>query len=92
MSDPYDALAPHYRDYSGRKTNYLNAVDDFILRHVDHPPLAPMRFGNASRSNCLIALPEFRLFRTWQANWRRMAGYFLMRRTVTIARLANNFV
>jgi 2-polyprenyl-3-methyl-5-hydroxy-6-metoxy-1,4-benzoquinol methylase len=45
MSDPYDALAPHYREYSGRKANYLKAVDDFILRHVDHPPNALLDVG-----------------------------------------------
>lgn len=33
---PYDALAPHYREYAKTRADYLNAVDEFILRRV--PP------------------------------------------------------
>jgi SAM-dependent methyltransferase len=34
VSDPYDALAPHYRDYARRKAAYLEAVDAFILDNL----------------------------------------------------------
>ena len=32
--DIYDALAPHYREYSRGKSAYLDAVDRFILDNV----------------------------------------------------------
>ena len=34
MSDTYDALAPHYREYSRSRQTYLEAVDRIILRHA----------------------------------------------------------
>lgn len=44
-SDPYDALAPHYRDYSRLKANYLAAVDAFIIRHAPREPAALLDVG-----------------------------------------------
>jgi SAM-dependent methyltransferase len=34
VSDTYDALAPHYREYSRGRQAYLEAVDRVILRHA----------------------------------------------------------
>ena len=34
MTNPYDLLAPHYREYAMRKSAYLDAVDDFILDNL----------------------------------------------------------
>ena len=34
VTDIYDALAPHYRDYARQKAAYLDAVDRFIVEHA----------------------------------------------------------
>ncbi len=33
-ADIYDALAPHYREYSNNKTEYLKGVETFILNYI----------------------------------------------------------
>jgi SAM-dependent methyltransferase len=34
LPDIYDALAPHYREYAGRRAAYLAAVDRFVLENL----------------------------------------------------------
>jgi SAM-dependent methyltransferase len=45
MSDPYDALAPHYREYAARKSTYLEAVDALILAHTPVPSTSLLDVG-----------------------------------------------
>jgi SAM-dependent methyltransferase len=33
-ADPYDALAPHYREYAAKRSVYLAAVDRFVRDHM----------------------------------------------------------
>lgn len=33
-TDIYDALAPHYRKYSEKKSAYLRAIDEYIIEHI----------------------------------------------------------
>ncbi len=33
-TDIYDRLAPHYREYAGRRAAYLEAVDRFVLENI----------------------------------------------------------
>jgi len=44
-TDIYDALAPHYREYAGRKTAYLTAIDRFILQNAPRKPAALLDVG-----------------------------------------------
>lgn len=44
-SDPYDALAPHYRDYAGKRAAYLAAVDAFVREHVPRGARALLDVG-----------------------------------------------
>jgi SAM-dependent methyltransferase len=41
----YDALAPHYRDYSRDKSVYLQAVDDVILQNLPPRPIRVLDVG-----------------------------------------------
>jgi 2-polyprenyl-3-methyl-5-hydroxy-6-metoxy-1,4-benzoquinol methylase len=34
-TEMYDAMAPHYREYSAQKAAYLGAVDRFVLDNID---------------------------------------------------------
>lgn len=45
MTAAYDALAPHYRDYSRGKTVYLQAVDNVILRNLPPNPKRVLDVG-----------------------------------------------
>jgi 2-polyprenyl-3-methyl-5-hydroxy-6-metoxy-1,4-benzoquinol methylase len=45
-SEIYDALAPYYREYSGKKSAYLSAVDRFIVDHAPSRPSSMLDVGS----------------------------------------------
>lgn len=55
MTDPYDALAPHYREYAARKSAYLDAVDAFVLANLPdaHDSLLDVGAGDGVRGMAL---------------------------------------
>jgi 2-polyprenyl-3-methyl-5-hydroxy-6-metoxy-1,4-benzoquinol methylase len=56
-SDIYDAMAPHYREYSARKIAYLSAVDRFVIEHAPRNPatLLDVGAGDGVRGKALAA-------------------------------------
>jgi SAM-dependent methyltransferase len=44
-TDPYDALAPHYREYAQSRSAYLAAVDRFIVEHAPPKPATVLDVG-----------------------------------------------
>lgn len=45
-SDIYDVLALHYREYAGKKSAYLSAVDRFIVDHAPSRPSSMLDVGS----------------------------------------------
>jgi SAM-dependent methyltransferase len=54
-ADIYDVLAPHYREYAGRKSAYLSAVDRFVLDNMpaDASSLLDVGAGDGVRGMAL---------------------------------------
>jgi SAM-dependent methyltransferase len=44
-ADPYDSLAPYYREYAKRRSSYLDAIDAVILEHAPKTAAALLDVG-----------------------------------------------